>query len=216
MNSVLQNDLAGFFARFKTMRYYPDEIILRQDDTPQGIEFIQSGYVRMFRVFEDGTELTLNIFKPGTFFPVVWAICDLPNSYYFQALTDTATWRGSKKEVIEFVKLNPPVLFDLTQRLLSGYHGLLLHTEKLLVGSASQKVASVLVMLTQRFGKPAEGKKLSISVRFSHQDIAGCAHLSREATSIEMKKLRDQGLIEYLRRHIVIVDLGELKKLLTD
>lgn len=212
MDSIVQNALEKFFAQFKTVRYIPDEIILRQDDVPQGIEFIQSGHVRMYRVFEDGTELTLNIFRPGAFFPMVWAICDLPNLYYFRALTATTTKRSSKNEVIAFVKQNPPLLYDLTQRMLTGYYGLLLHTEKLLIGSASQKVASVLVMLTQRFGKKVDGEKVKITLGFSHQEIADCAHLSRETTSLEMKKLRDQGLIEYLRRQIVIVDLEQLKK----
>src|SRR3989344_193941 len=56
------------------MTYKKGETILRSDDNPQGVYYIKKGFVKMDSIFENGREITLNIFKPGAYFPMTWAV----------------------------------------------------------------------------------------------------------------------------------------------
>lgn len=208
---AVDTELKKFFSLYPKFKYKKGEIILRPEEAPQGIIYIKSGYVRMYQVFEDGKELTLNIFKPGSYFPMVWAFTDSANLYYYEAFTILTTHRASKAEVINFLKTNPETLIELTNRIIFGFTYLLSNIEKLLSSSACQRINSVLVILANRFGKPLRGRGTLITLSLTHEDIARLTGLSRETTSIEMKKLMDAKCIFYKRRQIVIYNMNKLQ-----
>jgi len=184
---------------------------LHAEDTPQGVYYLKDGYVRLFSVSDLGKELSLNIFKPGSFFPMTWAIADVPNRYFFEALTDVAVLRMPKDEVVEFLKREPDILLDLTRRILVGLEATLARIQYLISGSASEKVAATILMLGKRFGK-AKNKKVAITLRITHKDIANFAGLTRETASQEIKKLEEKGLIEQKHQHLLIRDVQKLQK----
>ena len=76
-----------FYKQFKTRTYKKGETLIRSDDDPQGIFCLKKGYIRQYTISAAGTELTLHILKPTSYFPMVWAINGTPNVYYFEALT---------------------------------------------------------------------------------------------------------------------------------
>jgi len=61
-----------YFSQFNIIKYSKGETILRGGDTPQGVYFIKSGFVKLGSIYREGKELTLALYKTGDFFPVVW------------------------------------------------------------------------------------------------------------------------------------------------
>src|SRR4030067_2058893 len=105
--------LDNFFARFKSVHSYKKgELIIRADDPPSGIFYLKSGFVRLYSISKDGQDITFNIFKPGSYFPMFWAIGNSPNSYYFEAMTRIEVMKAPKEELIKFLKSNPDNLRD--------------------------------------------------------------------------------------------------------
>jgi CRP-like cAMP-binding protein len=200
-----------FFSEYKLIGYKSKEVIIHQSDEPTGVYFLKSGFVKMNTILKNGNELTLNIFKPGSFFPMTWALADSPNNYVYQALTDVSLYKASRKGVVNFLKENPDVLYDLTKRVLSGLDGFLVNMTYLVIGGAASRVSSAIIVLSKRFGKVTRGRKITINIRLTHQDIANISGLTREATSVEISKLQKRKIILQTGGRIVIKDLEKLK-----
>lgn len=200
-----------FFSQFKPLTYQKGEVLLRAEDPPQGVFYVKNGYVRLYTLSEDGRELTLNIFKPGSYFSMMWALGDIPNSYHFEAMTEVKVLRAPKETVNDFIKNNPDVLFELTSRILIGLNGLLNNIEYITSRNASKRVISSLLILAKRFGEKTKSNGLLINFQLTHQDIANITNLARETVSIEMKKIEDKGIIEYEGRQLMVKNIANLE-----
>ena len=46
-------------------------LILRAQEQPTIVYFLKKGYVRLYTINSSGQEITFNIFKPGSYFPMI-------------------------------------------------------------------------------------------------------------------------------------------------
>ena len=205
------NRLEVFFRQFKPMNFKKGETILRASEAPPGVYFLEKGYARLYAVSKKGEELTLIIFKSGDPFPIIWAINDTPNNYFLEAMTECTLLRIPKDKFVEFVKSNPEILFDVTRRMLARFGGLLTRMEYLVFGNAYAKVASIIIICAERFGRK-RGKKIVIQVPLTHNDIANLVGITRETASLELKKLENKGLIDYERHLLPVKNLKGLRE----
>lgn len=203
--------LNSFFSKFKKYRYKKNEVILRGGDSPQGVYFINKGFIRDYTVSKEGEELTLIIHKPGDFFPALWIFNNRQNLHYFGAMNAVELWRCPKEDFVNFIKDNPEVFFELTSHIVLRFGGIMQRMEYLAFGNAYKKVASILLILSERFGEK-EGKDTIINVPLTHKDIATLLGVTRETVSIEIKKLERKNFIAYRGKHLVVKDVFELEK----
>lgn len=204
--------LDKFFAKFKLLEYRKGETIIRAEDQPQGAYFLKSGYVRMSVVSVNGGELTLNIFKPGSFFPMFWAIAEVKNWYSFQAMSKVEVFRVPKTEVISFLKQDPEVLLDLTKRILIGMDGLLVNMQHLLFGSSHNRIAAAILLSAKRFGQKTGNGQVFIDLELTHQDIAYLAGVARETVSISIKQFENADIIGKLKKHFIVKNIKKLEQ----
>lgn len=206
-----EKKLENFFSQFKFLRYKKGETILRSGDIPQGVYYLKKGYVRLYSLSESGQELSLIIFKPGDFFPIMWAINNTPNTQYLQAMTAVELWRCPREKFVLFIKENPDVFFELTSHMLERLGGILQRMEYMAFGNAYSKVVSIILICAQRFGEK-KGSEIEIQVPLTHKDIAALLGVARETVSIELKKLERKGLMKYKKRLIFIKNKKRLEK----
>jgi len=199
------------FSNSRPIFYKRRQVILRPEDTPTGVYYLKKGFVRLYTVSESGEELTLIIFKSGNFFPVMWAINNRQNIEYLEAMTEAEVWRVSRETFLEFLKQHPEMQFEVTRSLLARLDGLLERIKYLVFGNAYQKVASMLVICGERFGEK-KGVTTLIKLPLTHYDIANLTGLTRETTSIEIKRLERAGLILHQGRFILINNMNKLQK----
>lgn len=201
----------NFFSQFKLIRYLQGEVLFSAQDFPPGIFYLKKGFVRQYAISDEGRELTIHIYGPSSHFPMMWALNGIPNRHYFQALTDIEVFLAPKEEVKQFLSRNPQVVFEFTKRLLFGLDGLIRRIESSYFGRAYDRVISILLYLSSHFGEK-KGKRVFISHKFTHNDIASMVGITREHVSLEMEKLQNKGLIKYKNRAILIPDLSLLEK----
>jgi len=206
-----QEKIAAFFSEHSEYRLKKKDTILQPGDDMSTIFFLRSGYVRMYSSMSDGKELTLNIFKPGTYFPLFLAFDNIENTYFYQAMSSVSIQKAPKIEVMNFVRSHNDILFDFTKRMTIGFHGLLTNLEKQLSGSVHRRICSTLLMLAQRFGKQTS-QGLVISISLTHQDIADLTGIARETASVELGKLQLQKIIHFSHQTILIKDVLLLEK----
>ena len=83
--------------------------------------------------------------------------------------------------------------------------------ENLLLNNASIKIAATLISCARNYGKN-EGKHILINVPLTHRDIAALVGITRETTSLEIKKLEKQGYLEKKGKYLLIKNIENLNK----
>ncbi len=211
--SPIEEKVFAFFLLHKKQKYKKGELLIRADDQPSGIFYLRSGTVKVYAISKKGDELVVNLFKPKAFFPMSWAISNTTNSHFYEAVTDLEVFRCPKQDVVEFVKNNPDVLYDLLLRVYLGIEGLLNRITYLMAGNASTRLVSELTTLARRFGTPTAN---GIQILISEKDIASQTGMTRETISRELKILKSKKLVNVERNKIIILDTEKFQDELSE
>ena len=212
MDDMVQKKLEDFFTQFKVKQYKKGEILIRADDNPSGIFYLQQGTVKMYLISRNGDELVLNLFKPISFFPMSWGINDTANLYYFEAMDSVTVFRAPKEKVLVFLKENPEVVYDLLARIYRGLDGVLSRMAYLMAGNAYARLVTELLITAKRFGTVGkDGVKFTVT----EKDLSASAGMTRETVSREMKILKDKGLVTFQKNILLINKIEDLEKELT-
>ncbi|MDO8269150.1 MAG: Crp/Fnr family transcriptional regulator [Candidatus Levybacteria bacterium] len=208
MDTAIKERIKNFFSPYKTQFYKKGEILVRADDPPSGVFYLKAGTVKMYAISRKGDELIINVFKPFSFFPMSWAVNNTPNNYYFEAMTAVEVIKAPREKVVEFVKSDPVVMYDLLCRVFRGTDGLLARMSYLMAGNAYLRLIAEILIQAKRFGK-TEGKHVEFKV--SEKDLAAFSGLTRETVSREMKLLKDKELVAFDTGGIIIKNIELLE-----
>ncbi|HSX29262.1 MAG TPA: Crp/Fnr family transcriptional regulator [Candidatus Saccharimonadales bacterium] len=202
--------VAAFFSNYPLRTYPEGQILIHAGDQPQAILYIASGKVRQYDISYRGDDVVVNIFKEGAFLPMLWAMTEAENRYFFAAETELQVHMAPKDDVVAFMHENPDVVYDLLTRLYRGLDGLLGRLSHLMAGSAKSRLMYELLIESRRFGKRADDGTVSLSI--TEADLAARAGLSRETVSRELQKIRRDGLVSIDRASIVIASVEGLEQ----
>lgn len=208
---TIHQKLQVFFSKFPLQQGKKNTILIQADAQPTGIFYVEEGIVRRYWITERGEEITLNLYKPHTFLPMSWAISNVANKHFYEALTDVKLRKAPKDAVLKFLKDEPDILFDLLGRVYIGMEGLWAHMEELTTGNSQTKLIGSLVILAKRFGKEDTSHKITIQLKMTESDIANYAGMSRETASRELQRLKQEKLMEFTKGKIIIHNLSKLE-----
>lgn len=203
-------DLKFFSQNGKSIAFKKGEVILRPSENPTGIYYIKKGLVRLYYVSASGQEITFNLYKQGTYLFMMWALSEVENNYYFEALTELETLKVPREQVLEFISQQSDLLYLLSKRTMVGLEAMIRTTRTLLFGNAGSKIAATFVMLARRFGNGNSGK-ITIKVPLTHRLIATLAGISRETASLEIEKLEKGKIISRKQRLFVVNKMETLE-----
>jgi CRP/FNR family transcriptional regulator len=210
MDEAIASKIDQFFSKYTLRTLKAGEILVQAGEDPQGIFYLADGRVRQYDISEHGTELVLNTFKAGAFFPIAWALNKMPNTYFFEALTPISYRSAPAEDVINFLKENPDVLLDLLARVYRGADGILRRMALMIGGGAHRRSLFELYIASQRFGKKQEDG--SVSIPMHEGELARSAGLSRETLSRELQNLKKSGTVHITRKEIVLKDVRALER----
>lgn len=209
MASDVATKVAEHFSQFPKRSYPKGQILVFADENPGHIFYLASGKVRKYDVSYRGDEVIVNIFKAGSYFPMSWALNHSKHTYFYKTEEPSEVHVVPTEAAIDFLKANPDVMLDLLSRIYRGMDGLLGRLVNLMSGTALSRLIYELVIECRRFGRLERDGKYVLSI--TEVDLAARAGLSRETVSREMKKIKEQGLVEVMDRHITITDLKALE-----
>lgn len=212
MNQSPSEKLESFFATSKPSFYRKGDIVLRIGDARSGAFYLKKGFIKDSSISEDGREFILFIFQPKDIFSYSWIYNEIPNEHSFKAMSDCLVYEKSREGLLVFLEQNPDVQFMISQNIVMRMRGLMQRIENMAFASAFQKVGSIISILAERFGKKND-KGITIPLSLTQQDISELIGLSRETTSIEIKKLMDMGILIRTSSYYSITNLKKLERL---
>lgn len=205
--------LDTFFSQFPSQSFKKGGVLIQAHTQPPGIFYIESGIVKEYRITQEGTEITLNLYKPHAFLPMQWAIGNMPNFHFYEAFTPIVVRKAAKDDFLPFLRDNHDIVYDLLRRMYVGIEGLWMHIESLTAGNSLIKLAASVVILAKRFGKNVNGK-IVIDLQLNEQDLANLAGISRETASREISRLKKDAIITFSNKGITVNNMQKLEALL--
>lgn len=209
MSNSVNDKLETFFSDYRIRSYKKGQILLLEGQETHDIYYLIEGRVKQYDVTYRGDEAVLNVFKPISFFPMSLAMNKQESMYIFEAETDIQVRQAPVEKVLDFIKSNPDVLYDLLQRVYSGVDAILGRLTHLMSNSAKSRLLYELSVETRRFGeKRGDGSFVAIH----EKELGARAGLSRETVSREINKLKADGLLELIKDGVIVRDVKELEK----
>lgn len=204
--------IAAFFEPYPRRHVEADEIIIQAGDEPKGIFYLEQGQVRVYDIAPNGSEVVVNVFKTRAFFPMSWAVTQLPNRYFYEASTACDMRLAPAQDVLAFIRANPDILFDLLRRVYTGVEGMQRRMAHLMGGTARSRLVFELVVECKRFGVRQGDQSYRLNIH--EEELAHRSGMSRETVNRELGKLKMEGLVGMLRHDLVVRNLPGLQQLL--
>lgn len=201
---MVEQQVVDFFERYPARTFKKKDVLIFANMHLSSVFFLKKGSVIQYDISPSGSRSILNTFKPGAFFPMSNAINQVDTPYFFEADEEVIVHVAPSRDVVNFIKPKPEILFDLLSRTYSGTDGLLLRLAELMHGDASSRIMKEIYILTKRFGTDTDNNRVVIMKHISEVQLAERTGLARETVSRTMKKLKKEGVIEIHNRLLSI------------
>ena len=138
------------------------------------------------------------------------AMTGIENRYYFEAVSSVEMYVCPKDEAVEYFKKDMEAGTGLVKSIMSAFLDLTDQIGYLLSGTAYNKIAAILVSLTNN--RNNSGK---IDFGITHKMLASLTGLTRETVTLQMIKLDKAKIIQNKSKKVVVLNEERLKKIAT-
>lgn len=198
-------DLVEFIKSFPVSSFTKGEALLSANEQTETVLIIRDGIVKVTSFSDEGSERLLwlagrydivpteGIFKPIT----------MPR-YFYTAFSDGSAYVVNKKDLLDKAHSEISVMTQVARGLSEHHDDLLSHLNGVEQSNLRGKIAYVLQTVCEKFSGSDVVALHEIGLNLTHQDIADMVHASREAVSIELKQLQDEGFVDYSRTSFTV------------
>lgn len=195
----------AFLATYPTKKYTKGAIILHQDDEPPCAYVVKKGVIKMYDISAMGDERLVLFDQEREFFPIAWIVgLKEQSQFFYEAYTDADVYKVPRDDIVAFLKKHPDSLYDVYVNFIERYIAFQARILGLEQTRASDKVIFNLDFLTSRFGRKINDSQTDLPLPLTQQDLANYVGLTRETTSIELKKLEKKGVISKSNSRYVV------------
>ena len=181
-------------------------------DPSNSIFFLKKGRVKLTRTSPDGKEMIVALINPGDVFGEMSILDDTERTDYAITMDECLICAISKNDFREFSEKNPSLNLKLTKLIGFRMRKYSERIEGLIFKDAQQRVISFLLSLANEQGKKI-GDEIFVKPFLTHQDIASLTACSRQTVNSILTSLREDSIIDFDRRKLIIKNNNELRKL---
>ena len=194
--------------------YDAHELVIDIDEETTDVRFVISGLVRVINRFSVGKEVILNEMNPGDFFGELAAIDGETRSANVTTLYRSRICIVPQKLFLDILNRSPEISLSVMQVLTKRIRTLNMRLAEQSFLQAKHRLYAELLRLSKpRLG--AEGQR-SISPPPTQKELAERIGTRREVVSRELNALQKQGFFEKTRGALVIKDVSELQRRISE
>ena len=169
------------------------------------IYIVRSGCVRIYKTLPDGRSINLGLLGPNTIFAQEDGFDGLATGATAEAMADSTLSIVEGDDLAELIADSPQlaaaVVAGMTRRLTE----LQTLIEHLLVRDTSVRLATTLLSLAARFGRPTADGMMAITLPLTHQGLANMIGSNRVTVTRKLMEFQELGIIRSLGRNAVAV-----------
>ncbi|MGI8650449.1 MAG: Crp/Fnr family transcriptional regulator [Rubrobacter sp.] len=196
--------------------YSPGDVVYREGEYGDGLYILTSGVLKLFRPYSAAKEATLRLLNNWDIFGHLAFEGETKQRAYAEAVTECRVTKAPKIFVERAIKRDSRVAFKiltLSELRLVQYEELV---KCLLPRETEIRIANLLPLLAQKFGKPDGEGGIVIELRLTHQDLAAMVASTRESVTKVLNEFRTRNLIAIQSGRITLKDQPALEILSRD
>lgn len=175
------------------------------------VYIVRSGCVRLYKVLPDRRSINLGLLGPNTVFTQEDTVEGIASGAIAEALVDSVVAIVATDSlgaiILEAPELAAAMVTGMSRRLTE----LQTLVEHLLVRDTAVRLATTLIALAQRFGRPTADGMTAISLPLTHQSLAGMIGSNRVTVTRKLLELQEGGYVRSLGRNALAVDPERLR-----
>jgi CRP/FNR family cyclic AMP-dependent transcriptional regulator len=189
------------------------QFIFREGDAADWFHIVKQGNVKCVKSSPEGREVTLKVLMPGDLFCCeASAFSGEGHPGCAQSMGEGTIIKIHRKVMLDVIQRNPEAAVNIINYLSLRLRESQDNAKAFALDRAEQRVAAILVNLTQRSGIQ-ETNGIRIGVRLTHQDLADMAGLTKETTSRILSRFKKDQLISGTGKKLLIQDLSRLQRM---
>jgi len=203
-------DIVNYVKSFPIREFSKDETLITSGEPNDTLFAIREGFVKVSALDDAGRQKLLWIAGRYDIVPVEQLFSKRPVNYFYSGFTDGSAFVMNKTDLLEHLKERPEVMAEIAHGLSEHYDDLLGRMNAVEQSDIRSKLLHVIHNITVKFSSSDKPALHEIGLNLTHQDLADMIGSTREAVSLEMAKLRDEGLVDY-SRSTFIVDINAIE-----
>ena len=190
--------------------YKKGQVIFYEGNQSHGLFCIYEGKVKLSKLGSDGKDQVVRFTKTGEVLGYRSLFSGEPYQATATVLEDSYICHLRKDKFMDSVNGNPKLSLEIIKLLSSNLKNAERHLLNIAQKTATERIASALLLMQSIFGFKPDGKTLDIVL--TRSEIADIAATTSETTIRTLKKLSKEGKLVLNGKKIVIPDLNVLKK----
>jgi CRP/FNR family transcriptional regulator len=188
-------------------------ILFSDGDVLERLHYIQEGFVKLYRVSEEGKETISYLYGPGYVVGLRALLSkDKIAKHNAEALTDLKVISISHGEYFDIVSKYPAFIIDLTHYFMDRLESTERTIEGFIATDVATRVAYFLLDFATRFSKTTKSQAVILPLPLTHQRIAEFIGSSREAVTLSIQRLEKDGVLTIEKGKVTINKLLKLQK----
>lgn len=194
---------------YNTKNYEHEDVIAIEGDDCQSIGIILDGNIEIHKSYSSGKVVTISHFKQGNIFGE--ALVFSGRHKYPATIISSNNSKImflNRDDIIKLMTINPQVLNNFVAVLSNRILMLNDRITNLSLDTLRKKITNILLL---EYGRQ---KSQYITLPYSRKKMAELLNTPRPSLSRELVKMKEEGLIDFHKNKIKIINLKELEKVL--
>lgn len=176
------------------------------------IYLVKAGIVKLYKVNDEGRELTLQFLTKDALFGELAVVSDQLQDTFCEAYEDTSLVAIHKDDFSRIMMRSPSLAMRMIKLVGERRMRLEARVENLLFKSAHSRLAALFIELSQSFGV-RDSRGVIINLKLTHKEIASLIGATRETVSFAILDLRKDDVIQTEGKRVILIDESKLRQL---
>jgi CRP/FNR family transcriptional regulator len=168
--------------------------------------------VRLYKVLADGRSINLGLLGPNTVFTQEDTTDGIASGSVAEAMVDSTIAIVDTDSLASIIADSPELAAAMVNGMSRRRTELQTLVEHLLVRDTAVRLATTLLALANRFGRPTADGMIAIALPVTHQSLAGMIGSNRVTVTRKLLELQEGGYVRSLGRNAIAVNPPKLRE----
>ena len=203
---------AAIRERMTTVEFAAGEPLKRAGESPSRMHQMESGYVKLVGLLEDGRQSIITIYAPGNCFSETAVIARRPYHHTTLAMTDCRVRVLNADDFWELYRAHPEIPEALCRKFAGSISRQMASRDMRANHRLGKRIAILFESLAHRCAEARVGQSCTISVPITQSDIGDHFDVTRQSVQREITALKAAGILDKHMGRWIIRDLGKLSR----
>ena len=203
---------AAIHARMTTLIFAAGEPLKQAGESPSRMHQMESGYVKLVGLLEDGRQSIITIYSPGNCFSETAVIARRPYHHTTLALTDCRVRVLTADDFWDLYRAHPEIPETLCRKFANSISRQMANRDMRANHRLGKRIALLFESLAERCAEERVGQSCVISLPITQSDIGDHFDVTRQSVQREITALKAAGVLDKHMGRWIIRDLGKLSR----